>query len=77
MTTKGQVTIPLQIRQKIGLQPWTEVEFEVTPDGQGVTLRRKAGGQSRGDRLLAALRQSPRPKPGMSTNELMALTRGE
>lgn len=77
ITSKGQVTIPLEIRQQLGLQPWTEVEFDVAPEGQGVTVRKKVGGRSRGDRLLAALRQSPRPKPGMSTDELMALTRGE
>jgi AbrB family looped-hinge helix DNA binding protein len=75
LTTKGQVTIPLEIRQKLGLEPWTEVEFEL--DGNSVRLRKKAGSDNRGARLLAALQRAPRPKPGMTTDQLMALTRGE
>lgn len=75
LTTKGQVTIPLQIRERLGLLPWTEVEFDVV--GDSVRIRRKADGAGRGDRLIAALRRAPRPKPGMTTDQLMALTRGE
>jgi AbrB family looped-hinge helix DNA binding protein len=75
LTSKGQVTIPLAIRQRLGLQPWTEVEFEV--DGDSVRVRKKAGARSRGQRLLDAMRRAPRPKPGMTTDQLMALTRGE
>ena len=29
ITSKGQVTIPIEIREKLGLLPNTEVEFEV------------------------------------------------
>jgi AbrB family looped-hinge helix DNA binding protein len=29
ITTKGQVTIPVEIREKLGLLPNSEVEFEV------------------------------------------------
>jgi AbrB family looped-hinge helix DNA binding protein len=75
LTTKGQVTIPLEIRQKLGLMPWTEVQFEI--DGDSVRIRKKAGNAGRGARLLAALRQAPKPKSGMTTDQLMALTRGE
>jgi AbrB family looped-hinge helix DNA binding protein len=75
LTTKGQVTIPLEIRRKLGLLPWTEVQFEI--DGDSVRIRKKAGGAGRGARLLAALRQAPKPKAGMTTDQLMALTRGE
>jgi AbrB family looped-hinge helix DNA binding protein len=75
LTTKGQVTIPLEIRKRLGLLPWTEVEFEV--DGDSVRLRRKATGHGRGDRLIEAMRRAPRPKPGMTTDQLMALTRGD
>jgi AbrB family looped-hinge helix DNA binding protein len=74
LTSKGQVTIPLAIRQKLGLLPWTEVEFEV--EGNRVHIRKKAGGMGRGARLVEAMRRAPRPKPGMTTDELMALTRG-
>jgi len=75
LTSKGQVTIPLAIRQKLGLEPWAEVEFVV--DGDRVCIRKKADSRSRGDRLLAALGRAPKPKPGMTTDQLMALTRGE
>lgn len=33
--------------------------------------------QGRGQRLVAAMLRAPRPKPGMTTDQLMALTRGE
>ena len=75
LTTKGQVTIPLPIRERLGLQPWTEVEFQV--DGDSVRIRKKAGAATRGGRLLEAMRRAPKPKPGMTTAQLMALTRGE
>jgi AbrB family looped-hinge helix DNA binding protein len=75
ITTKGQVTIPLAIRERLGLLPWTEVEFEV--DGDAVKIRKKAGPGRRGAKVLEALRRAPRPNAGMSTDQLMALTRGE
>ena len=49
ITSKGQVTIPIAIREKAGLLPNTEVEFEF--DGKAVRLRpvrRKTGKLSRG-----------------------------
>jgi AbrB family looped-hinge helix DNA binding protein len=74
LTSKGQVTIPQEIREKLGLLPYVEVEFEVVDEG--VVIRRKAGLKGRGKRMLEAMRRA-RPKPGMTTDELMALTRGE
>ena len=75
ITTKGQVTIPLDIRHKLGLLPHTDVEFDIV--GDSVRIRKKKGVERRGRRLLDHLRQAPRPRPGMTTDELMALTRGE
>jgi AbrB family looped-hinge helix DNA binding protein len=75
LTTKGQVTIPQAIREKLGLLPMTEVEFDVV--GDSVRIRKKGGRKSRGHMLLEAMRKAPRPKPGMTTDELMALTRGD
>lgn len=75
LTSKGQVTIPQAIRERLGLLPWTEVEFEL--DGDSVRIRRKVGGAGRGRRLVDVLRHAPKPRPGMTTDELMALTRGE
>lgn len=33
VTTKGQVTIPKPLRDKMGIRPGDEVEFEETPEG--------------------------------------------
>ena len=75
ITSKGQVTIPAAIRVKAGLLPNTEVEFVL--DGATVRLVRaakpKRGG--RGQRLLAVMRKAPKPR--WTTDELLALTRGE
>ena len=75
LTTKGQVTIPESIRHRLGLLPHTEVEFDVV--GDSVRIRKKAGSKGRGQRLLDAMRRAPKPKPGMTTDQLMALTRGD
>lgn len=72
LTSKGQVTIPLAIRNKLGLLPNTEVEFEVV--GESVRIR-KAAKQSRGREIVERLRGTA--TAGMTTDEIMALTRGE
>ena len=75
ITSKGQVTIPLAIREQAGLLPHTEVDFEF--DGTTVSIvRAKArGAAGRGARLVARLRR--RRAVAMTTDEIMALTRGE
>ena len=73
ITTKGQVTIPQEFREQLGLLPNCEVVFEL--DGDGVRIRKAHGMKGRGQRLLEAMRKAP--KPGMTTDEIMALTRGE
>ena len=75
ITTKGQVTIPVEIREKAGLLPNTEVEFEL--DAKGVRLRRTKA-PKRGTRGAAAVaRLRGRATIRMSTDEIMALTRGD
>jgi AbrB family looped-hinge helix DNA binding protein len=75
ITSKGQVTIPADIREKAGLFPHTDVEFELK--GDTVTIRQAStqGKGSRGERLIAALRSAGTGT--MTTDEIMALTRGE
>lgn len=41
ISSKGQVTVPVEIRDKLGLSPGTEVEFEIQRNG---VLLRKGGG---------------------------------
>jgi AbrB family looped-hinge helix DNA binding protein len=76
ITSKGQVTIPAEIREQAGLLPHTEVDFEF--DGKVVTIvpavRQKKA--SRGARVVAHLRAHG-GDVAMSTDEIMALTRGE
>ncbi len=73
VTSKGQVTIPGAIRQKLGIFPQSEVEFVV--EGNTVILRTVAGKTSRGKRLVETLRG--RATVRMTTDEIMAFTRGE
>jgi AbrB family looped-hinge helix DNA binding protein len=71
VTAKGQVTIPIEIRERLGLLPGTHVEFLL--DGKGVRLVRARDGRARGTTLVERLRG--RAKSPLSTDEIMALTR--
>lgn len=70
VTSKGQVTIPQAIRDELGIQPGTEVGFEV--DGQSVRMVKTADSQ-RGHALVQRLRGSGHGR--MRTDEIMELTR--
>jgi AbrB family looped-hinge helix DNA binding protein len=72
ITSKGQVTIPIEIRERVGLLPHVEVRFEVDGDAVRILREEKARG-SRGERLLQRIRG--RATSGLSTEEIMALTR--
>ncbi len=70
VTTKGQVTIPQPIREKLGITPNSEVDF--VEDGDRVYLQRKSGHHS--EKRFRALRGIATVK--MTTDEIMAMTRG-
>ena len=76
ITSKGQVTIPQDVRLRLGLLPHTEVQFEIAGDHARI---RKAAKQSgighRGRSALEVLRGTADTR--MSTDEILALTRGE
>lgn len=72
VTTKGQVTIPLAIREHLNIQAGTEVDFVV--DGNVVKLVPARRGQVRGRRIVDRLRG--RASVHMTTDEIMALSRG-
>lgn len=72
ITSKGQVTIPQEIRESMGLLPDTEVEFIIK--GNTVQIVKSPRGESRGARLVRRMRGQA--KGGMSTDEIMKLTRG-
>ena len=76
VTSKGQVTIPQEIRMQLGLLPHTRVEFELAGDHARIRKSgRQAGESARGRLALEALRGTADVR--MSTDQIMALTRGE
>jgi AbrB family looped-hinge helix DNA binding protein len=72
VTSKGQVTIPKPIRDLLGIQPGNAIDFEVGADGR-VSLVNRSG--ARPISRFEALRGCA--GPGLSTDEIMALTRSE
>jgi AbrB family looped-hinge helix DNA binding protein len=72
ITSKGQVTIPIEIREKMGLLPNTEVEFKIT--GSTVFLRKAGSSSERSRSLINQMRRKATVK--MTTDEILALTRG-
>lgn len=77
ITSKGQVTIPQAIREKSGLLPHTEVEFEWV-DGQ--VLLKPAGPRRRdltwAMEALEQARGTMTGFPGWTTEEIMEFLRG-
>ena len=75
ITSKGQVTIPQAFREKAGLLPGTEVEFELEGDSVRIRRAQEPIAPGRGARIVARLRSAG--KLAMTTDEIMALMRGE
>lgn len=71
---KGQVTIPKGVRERAGLMPGTDVEFEIEA-GVVRLVEARAGGRrrNRGQRLVESLRGRGDFK--MTTDEIVALMR--
>ena len=72
MTSKGQVTIPKRVRDRLGLKPGSQVEFDLNSDGYVI--------------IRPANDDHPPPNPfaqfkgilktGLTTDEMMEITRG-
>jgi antitoxin PrlF len=72
ISSKGQVTVPVEVRERLGLLPGTPVEFELREEG--VLLRKGISGSHPVDKVWATLRlgrpvdeildemRGPRPK---------------
>lgn len=73
ITSKGQVTIPQDIREALGIVPSSEIEF--VREGNRVWLRKRKPGAARARSLVARMRG--RANARMSTEEIMRLTRGD
>lgn len=74
LTSKGQVTIPKQIRDALNLVPGCAVDFAVNRDGEVVIHKAGARPSRKPDRFEAA-----RGKADVKwrTDDLMILLRGE
>ena len=72
VTSKGQVTIPKQVRDLLGIGPGSVIEFERAQDGRVVLV--KIGKKGRPNRFA---RLRGHAGKGLSTAEIMAMTRGE
>lgn len=73
VTEKGQVTIPKELRDALGIAPGTEVTFEQADDA--ILVRKAPGTAARGRRLVDRLRG--RGDVALTTDQIMALTRGD
>ncbi len=72
ITSKGQVTIPMEIREQLGFLPQTEVEFKIV--GKELRLIKAKENSGRGKNIIERMRGKGFIK--MTTDEIMALTRG-
>lgn len=70
VTSKGQVTIPRDVRRRLGIEPGAEVDFVV--DDSTVRLVRRADGG--GAEVVQRMRGR---RISMTTDEIMALTRSD
>jgi AbrB family looped-hinge helix DNA binding protein len=77
LNSKGQVTIPAHLRAKYDLHVGDEVE--VVEVNGALQIVRPEGAESRGQRLVRRLRNTAtgRDVEGLSTDDIMALLRGE
>lgn len=71
VTSKGQVTVPKRVRERLGIVPGSRVEFELAEDGRIVLTK---VGQQKSVSRFERFREIA--GPGLSTDEIMALTRG-
>jgi AbrB family looped-hinge helix DNA binding protein len=73
VTSKGHVTIPKAVRDLLGLEAGTRVEFRRNDKGE-IVLSRADNPKLRTSRFAKLLGHAG---PGLSTDEIMAMTRGE
>lgn len=70
---KGQVTIPKELRDALGIGAGSDITFE--RDADTLVIRKATDRPTRGQQLADRLRG--RGDIPMSTDEIMALTRGD
>ena len=71
VTAKGQVTVPKNVREQLGIPPETEVDFVIEGRAARMTLVKKPR-----NRDARSLRVFAGAHIRMTTDEIMASTRG-
>lgn len=83
MTIKGQITVPKDVRDLLGLKPGQKVRIETDPDGTVRIVKADPGAEAE-QRKAEFLERMKRAQaifaandayPGMSTDEFMAMIR--
>jgi AbrB family looped-hinge helix DNA binding protein len=75
LTSKGQVTIPQNIRELAGLKPYDEVEFEYR--NKQIVVRPVKRTTTPAEEAIGLLRGSATSKFNLSADEWLEMTRGE
>ena len=77
MTTKGQVTVPKELRDLAGIHPGSEVAFDYVDGTITLSKAEKSAqrGLTRGQRVVEALRGTRTANKELSTDEIMRLMR--
>lgn len=76
VTVKGQITIPVALRERFGLRPGTEVEFVAGQETLQVKARKPSHKAGRASEFWLA-KAAGSAAPEKTTDEIMAMTRGE
>jgi AbrB family looped-hinge helix DNA binding protein len=74
VTIKGQVTLPKQVRDAVGIKPGDRVEVSATASG-GVLIKKAEKAEDYKARVFALAKR--RLIRGATTQELMRATRGD
>ena len=75
INSRGQVTVPVEIRKRLGWGTNTAVEYVDEGETARIVAATAVKGESRGQRAVRLLRESATVK--MSTDAILALTRGD
>jgi antitoxin PrlF len=71
VTAKGQITIPKAVREALGVKPGSKVDFRRNADGGIEIVKEGPKPKSRFERYVGSA------DAGLTTDEIMAITRGE
>jgi AbrB family looped-hinge helix DNA binding protein len=75
ITNKGQVTIPVEIRERFGLHPNTEVDFQIQLNSVRLVKANRKRAQRRGADVIKRL--AGKGNVRMTTDQILALTRDQ